>query len=279
MAVITLGSPISPTVLGGEASVTTGTEITTLPVSSPVAIFGSGNHADSYWQLSTTTLLPEDLTYKVGLGAVADGALTDHILLYDADVREIKKIDGTGVAAASHTHAWSAIVSGKPTTLSGYGITDLIQPLDNGLTSISGLSYVSPSFVKMTGVDTFTLDTNTYSTTSHNHDSTYEPVLGNPGVNGYILASDTSGNRSWVAQISAASVITDHGDLTGLSDNDHPQYAFVAAPTFTTSFGFSSWRFVLNGSVLEIKYNGVLKGSLASTGDLSCVGDVVAYSV
>lgn len=43
-------------------------------------------------------------------------------------------------------------------TLSGIGG----QPISANLTSLSGLSYVSGSFVKMTGTGTFTLDTNTY---------------------------------------------------------------------------------------------------------------------
>jgi len=43
-------------------------------------------------------------------------------------------------------------------TLSGLGG----QPLNSNLTSLSGLSYSSASFVKMTGANTFTLDTNTY---------------------------------------------------------------------------------------------------------------------
>ena len=64
-------------------------------------------------------------------------------------------------ATGSGTVTWSAI-SGKPTTLVGYGITDA-APL------------------------------------GHNHAGTYEPYLGNPTVNGYVLTSTTSGTRSWVA--------------------------------------------------------------------------------
>jgi hypothetical protein len=47
---------------------------------------------------------------------------------------------------------WTADISGK-------------QDADAGLTSLAGLTYASTSFVKMTGADTFTLDTNTYLTT------------------------------------------------------------------------------------------------------------------
>jgi hypothetical protein len=41
------------------------------------------------------------------------------------------------------------------------------------LTSLSGLTYSAVAFVKMTATGTFTLDTNTYSLSSHNHDSVY----------------------------------------------------------------------------------------------------------
>lgn len=61
--------------------------------------------------------------------------------------------------------------SGSSTLLSGvlnvptYTLTGLGgQPLATNLTSLSGLSYASTSFVKMTGTGVFALDTNTYIT-------------------------------------------------------------------------------------------------------------------
>ena len=74
------------------------------------------------------------------------------------------------------------------------------QPFATNLTSLAGLTYASASFVKMTAVGTFALDTNAYSLTSHNHSGVYEPVLGNPSTNGYVLSSTAAGVRSWVAQ-------------------------------------------------------------------------------
>ncbi|HBL77712.1 MAG: hypothetical protein A2W90_02605 [Bacteroidetes bacterium GWF2_42_66] len=41
-----------------------------------------------------------------------------------------------------------------------------------------------------------------YSLTSHNHSGVYEPVLGNPSADGYLLSSTAAGVRSWVAQYS-----------------------------------------------------------------------------
>jgi hypothetical protein len=74
--------------------------------------------------------------------------------------------------------AWSKL-TGVPTTLSGYGITDPVV-LTTG-------SYANPAWVtslawsKLTGVPSF------------------EPALGNPSTNGYILSSLADGTRSWIA--------------------------------------------------------------------------------
>lgn len=75
-------------------------------------------------------------------------------------------------AAVTITPAWGSI-TGKPTTLSGYGITDAAtsthghtgtyQPLDGDLTAIAGLAGTS-GLLKKTAADTWTLDTNTYLT-------------------------------------------------------------------------------------------------------------------
>jgi hypothetical protein len=50
----------------------------------------------------------------------------------------------------------------------------------------------------------------------------YEAALGNPSTDGYILSSTTGGVRSWVPNSGGG--VTDHGALTGLSDDDHTQY-------------------------------------------------------
>ena len=61
------------------------------------------------------------------------------------------------------TWAWGSI-TGTPTNLSGYGITDA-QPLDDDLTAIAGLTGTS-GLLKKTAANTWTLDTNTYLTAS-----------------------------------------------------------------------------------------------------------------
>jgi hypothetical protein len=53
-----------------------------------------------------------------------------------------------------------------------------------------------------------------------------------------------------------------------------------ASPVFTTSFGFSasSWRIVENGTSLELRFNGGLKGILTNSGAMSFLGEVIAYA-
>jgi hypothetical protein len=76
--------------------------------------------------------------------------------------------------------SWS-IISSKPTTLSGYGITDA-QPADADLTSIAGLSGTS-GFLKKTAANTWTLDTNNYLTTESDPVFSSSAAAGISGTN------------------------------------------------------------------------------------------------
>ena len=69
----------------------------------------------------------------------------------------------TAASSVNITPAWSSI-TGTPTTLAGYGITNG-QPLDADLTAIAALTGTS-GFLKKTATDTWTLDTNTYVPTN-----------------------------------------------------------------------------------------------------------------
>lgn len=242
MAVTILGNSLtdSTTILGGPVTVNTGIAVTTLPVASPVTLVNTGANADSWWDLSTLTLYPENLAYKVGLGTVDNGTVADHVLMLGVN-NEVKKVNGSTFSAAAHTHAFADLTS-KPTTIAAIGLTDTFtkieviagyQPLDADLTSIAGLGYASTSFLKKTAANTWVLDTNAYSTTAHLHAGTYESVLGNPAVDDFVLSSKTNGTRSWVARgtiSGGGGGVTDHGllDSPSLSDDDHAQYAYLA---------------------------------------------------
>jgi hypothetical protein len=97
----------------------------------------------------------------------------------------------SGTIAVVSDISWSNL-TGKPTTIAGYGITDPIV-LTSG-------SYANPSWItslawsKLTGVPS------------------YEPALGNPGVDGYALISTAAGVRSWTP-FPSTSPLTTKGDL------------------------------------------------------------------
>jgi hypothetical protein len=63
-----------------------------------------------------------------------------------------------------HTHTFASLTS-KPTTLAGYGITDG-QPLDADLTSIAGIS-ANSGLLRKTAANTWSLDTAAYITAAH----------------------------------------------------------------------------------------------------------------
>ncbi len=81
------------------------------------------------------------------------------------------------VVAATNDYTFAQIGS-KPTTLAGYGITDPVV--------LSSGSYANPAWItslawsKVTGAPAF------------------EPALGNPSTDGYILSSTAAGARSWI---------------------------------------------------------------------------------
>lgn len=63
------------------------------------------------------------------------------------------------------------------------------QNLSSNLTSLSGLTYASTSFVKMTGANTFSLDTNTYT-------STTRQIIANSGTGSINGGGDLSADRT-----------------------------------------------------------------------------------
>ncbi len=92
--------------------------------------------------------------------AIGDTYISSSSNWNTAYTNRITSVSTTGSSGAS---TLSANVLNIPNyTLSGLGG----QPLNTNLTSLSGLSFVSTSFVKMTASGTFTLDTNTYLTSN-----------------------------------------------------------------------------------------------------------------
>ncbi len=87
------------------------------------------------------------------------------------------------------------------------------QTLSDNLTSLSGLAYVSDSFVKMTGANTFSLDTNTYQVS--NAGLTDISALAKTDSN-FIVGNGTN----WIAESGATARTS-----LGLGTTDSPQFA------------------------------------------------------
>ena len=97
------------------------------------------------------------------------------------------------------------------------------QPLSTNLTSLSGLTYSSLGFVKMSASGTFTLDTSTYLTGITSSDVTtalgYTPVTNARTLTINGVTYDLTADRSWTIATSA-SPLTTKGDLYTFSTID-----------------------------------------------------------
>lgn len=140
-ASLTTARSINGTNFNGTANITTsfwGTGRTITIGSTGKTVDGSVNVS---WSLAEIGAAATSHTHTIanvtGLQAALDGkqaagsyAAASHTHTI-ADVTGLQTaLDGKqaagSYAAASHTHAWGDITSGKPTTLSGYGITDAV---------------------------------------------------------------------------------------------------------------------------------------------------------
>lgn len=107
-------------------------------------------------------------------------------------------------------------------------------------------------------------------------------LIGDVAVPGNLkyYGTNTIGTRGFY---DLPSGVTDHGALTGLADNDHPQYAFIHGD-YGNYFqvadlrigSATGWKLVDNGSVLELQYNGVKKFEFKTTGEAYGT-DFIAY--
>ncbi len=116
--------------------------------------------------MSVTDILLAEIAKNISGLSLANHKLQDHIdtTITSIAAGELLKWNGTawtnntlaeaGIAAASHVH-------------SSY------QPLDADLTAIVGLAG-TVGFLKKTAANTWTLDTTTYSPTTHTHN--YQPL-------------------------------------------------------------------------------------------------------
>jgi hypothetical protein len=144
------------------------------------------------------------------------------------------------------------------------------QPLSTNLTSLSGLNYVSPSFIKMTATGTFTLDTNDYYLAS------------NP--NGYTtnIGTVTSvGGTGTVSGLTLTGSVTTTGDLilggtlSVLPSNFASQVANTVLAAPNGSAGTPTFRTLASTDIPSLDASKITSGIIDSARLPSYVDDVI----
>lgn len=146
----------------------------------------------------------------------------------------------TAASSVNITPAWSSI-TGTPTTLAGYGITNG-QPLDADLTAIAALTGTS-GFLKKTATDTWTLDTNTYVPTNGTG------ATGTWGIN-------ITGNAATATTASSANALNTGNNYTGNAFTASGGYFYAnrsaisgqAGIQFQTAGTTNWWNFLDNNT-------------------------------
>ena len=141
------------------------------------------------------------ISYSSSTGVIAS-TITQYT---DAMARAAHSLTTTG-SNGSATYNYTTGVLNVPTyTLSGLGG----QPLATNLTALAGLSYSNLGFLKMTGVGTFALDTNTYALDSAVvHNTGNETVAGQKTFSSTIYGAGAVFSAALVAQSISITGIT-----------------------------------------------------------------------
>jgi hypothetical protein len=152
---------------------------------------------------------------------------------------------------SAHVHSWSEITTGKPTTLSGYGISDA-QPLDSDLTAIAALSTTAFGRSVLTQADGPAIRTLIGAGTS-SFDGTFAALSSKPTtLSGYGISdaqpldsdlteiaalSTTAFGRSVLTQADGLAIRTLIG--AGTSSFDGTFAALASKPTTLSGYGIS----------------------------------------
>jgi len=157
----------------------------------PLSGGGTANflRADGTWSPAGAQVYP-GAGIAVSTGSAWGTSITDNSTNWNtAYTNRISSLTTTGSSGASTLV--SNVLNVPNYTLSGLGG----QPLNTNLTSLSGLSYTSTSFIKMTAAGTFALDTNTYltSVTAHNLlSATHGDTLADTVVRGDLIVGNAT---------------------------------------------------------------------------------------
>ena len=141
-------------------------------------------------------------------------------------------------ASTTHTHTFASLTS-KPTTLSGYGITDA-QPLDGDLTSIAGLTGTT-GLLKKTAANTWVLDTTSYLT-SYTETDTLATVTGRGATTSTAVTFSGGATISNLLLNGAPSYTEGSLALGAMSASEGGQLVLNKATSYTYAAHLDIWQ-------------------------------------
>jgi hypothetical protein len=245
---------------------------------------------DGTWATVTGTGTVTDVSVVTAngfAGTVATSTTTPAITI-STTVTGLLKGNGTAISAATAGTDYQSPISLTTTGNSGvstftsntlnvpnYTLAGLGgQPSSTNLTSLSGLSYVSDSFVKMTAAGTFALDTNTYYLASNPNGYT-----SNVGTVTSVSVVSANGFAGTVATSTSTPAITLSTTVTGLlKGNGTAISAAVAGTDFqspiTLTTTGSSGAATFSSNTLNIP-NYTLAGLGGFANPMTLLGDII----
>jgi hypothetical protein len=145
-------------------------------------------------------LIPLRLQNSFKLGATTITANGSELNILDGVVANATELNYlVGVTSGIQNQINAKLNSNNPTPT---GTVTLPSTTSIGIVSAAELSWLD-------GVtSSIQAQLSGKSATTHNHSGVYEPILGSPGVDGYILSSTIGGVRSWVANGSGGGSMT-----------------------------------------------------------------------
>lgn len=206
----------------------TDVDTTTAPTNNQTLVW---NNSQSNWlpgnvvnSISSSTLAITNSsgpTATVELSTIAgiSGTYNSSSKISPLTIDSYGRVSAVG-SAVSITPAWSNI-TGTPTTLAGYGITDA-QPLDMDLTKIASLTQTN-GLLKKTATDTWTLDTNTYLT-------------GNQSIT---LSGDATGSGATSISVTLANSGVTAGNYTKVAVDSKGRVTSGSNPTTLSGYGIT----------------------------------------
>jgi hypothetical protein len=262
--------------IGAGTSSTTGT-VTSVAISVPTGLSVSGTPITSTGTLAVTLTagysIPTtasqgnwDTAYSnriTSLTTTGTGAATLTSNVLNIPTPATATFTSLTVTGSSGASTLSTGVLNVPTyTLAGLGG----QALATNLTSLSGLTYVSASFVKMTATGTFALDTTAYGTGSVTSIATTSPITGGTitgtgtiGINAssantasYVVQRDASGNfAAGIITANLFGIATSATNILGGNPGQIPYITWEGSTGFTPT-GIKGQALTSNGTAPPI---------------------------